>query len=356
MDVDDAIKGAWSGRIAGCLLGKPVEGFYREKLRALLKKTGNFPMSDYIRREAIPEAAFDELSINKDACWMEDALEACPVDDDTNYTAFALKLVETYGRDFRPQDVLEGWMSWIPFLSLCTAERVAYRNGAMGMAPPDTAGYKNPYREWIGAQIRGDLFGYINPGNPELAADMAWRDASISHIKNGIYGEMFIAACIAAAPACGSISDVVAEGLAQIPYSSRLAEQINKMLELYNGEASQEEALNYIYAQFDEKSPHDWCHTVSNALIVVWALLYGRGDFAPSICSAVSAGFDTDCNGATVGSILGMYGGMQIIPPLWYEAYHSALRTTVADYELITIDELARRTSALSSQRYDGAV
>ena len=104
------------------------------------------------------------------------------------------QVIEKYGRDFTPFDVSRAWLAYQPKDAYCTAERVAFCNFVKGFEPPESAIYKNPYREWIGAQIRADYFGYINPGNPELAAEMAWRDASISHTKNGIYGEMFVAA------------------------------------------------------------------------------------------------------------------------------------------------------------------
>jgi len=79
-----------------------------------------------------------------------------PEDDDTNYTLLALKLVEQYGRDFTPDDVAESWLMNLPLLHVCTAERVAYINLAQSLYPPQSASYRNPYREWIGAQIRGD--------------------------------------------------------------------------------------------------------------------------------------------------------------------------------------------------------
>src|SRR5690606_27994138 len=122
------------------------------------------------------------------------------------------------------------WLSTLPYHCTYTAERVAYRNLILGKWPPATSTYRNPYRECIGAQIRADGFGYACPGRPELAAELAWRDASLSHVKNGIYGEMWMAAAIATAFVTDDIYEVIETATSEIPKESRFAAMVRNML------------------------------------------------------------------------------------------------------------------------------
>lgn len=332
---------AWNGRIAGCLLGKPVEGWRRPNLYKMLKATDNYPLSRYMKYSDFSEELVKELHIRKGQ-WADLLRGEADNDDDTNYTTFALKLVETYGRDFTPDNVLESWMNWIPMSATCTAERVAYRNAAMGMEPPMTASYKNPYREWIGAQIRGDYFGYINPGDPKTAADMAWRDASISHVKNGIYGEMWVAAMLAAAAVTNDLATVIDTGLAYIPAASRLRRDLDEVIDLHGKGTDVYEVMEHIHSRYNEFSGNGWCYTNSNAMIVLMALLYGNGDFGKSVCYAVHCAFDTDCNGATVGSIVGMLNGT--VPAEWIAPFGGKLRTDIAGYNHVDAGYMAEIT------------
>lgn len=89
-----------------------------------------------------------------------------PSDDDTNYTVLAGVLIDKYGRDFTPWDVSRVWLDYQPKNAYCTAERVAFCNFVKGYNPPESAIYKNPYREWIGAQIRADYFRLHKSGRP----------------------------------------------------------------------------------------------------------------------------------------------------------------------------------------------
>ena len=349
---DDQLKnklaGAWIGRISGCLLGKPVEGFKRERLNTLLTLTNNYPMHKYILEADLNSEIKEKIDYTSlklwQKCWADTIGGIAPIDDDTNYTVFGLKLIKEYGKDFRPNDVLEAWLSWIPMFATCTAERIAYRNAAMGMYAPQTAIYNNPYREWIGAQIRGDFFGYINPGNAEKSSEMAWRDASISHVKNGIYGEMFIAAMIAAAAVCDDIITIIEVGLDEIPQNSRLRRDIELVLEWYNENLSETQVIDRIHQTYDENDQHGWCHTNSNAMVIVMALLYGKKDFGKSICLSVQAAFDTDCNGASVGSIVGSLVGGDAIPEYWYKIYNQKLATSISGYNEVTVEQLVKET------------
>ena len=339
------IRGAWLGRIAGCLLGKPYEGIRTKELNLVLKATGNFPLSRYTLQSELTEELYEQVQFQlRDHCWA-DTVECAPADDDTNYTVMAAtQILEKYGRDFSPCDVLHTWVECQPKAAYCTAERVAYINFINGYEPPGSAVHKNPYREWIGAQIRADYYGYINPADPEAAADMAWRDASISHVKNGIYGEMFVAAMLAAAAVCDDVKTVILCGLAEIPQQSRLYAEIMEIMNLYDTGKTAGDCASLIHERYDENTMHGWCHTLSNAMIVVMSLLYGGKDYGKSICMAVGCGFDTDCNGATVGSIVGMMIGEAGIPPEWTKPFGETLQTRIFGTEYITVDKLCELT------------
>ncbi len=345
VSLEKKIQGAWYGRIIGCLLGKPVEGAWTSAIHAVLRSSDNFPMHRYIKST---DLKMDVLKDNN-AVWLKDSnsypdkIECAPYDDDTNYTVMAQCMLDNYGDSFTPRDVLETWVQYQGRNAYCTAERVAYINYMKHFMPPQTAIYQNPYREWIGAQIRGDYYGYITK-NPEKAAELAWRDASISHIKNGIYGEMLISAMLAGAHTHQNILDVIYIGLSQIPEKSRLYTQAMALIDDYKNGVSKDEAFKKIHTLYNYKSSHDWCHTISNALIVIASLLYGNGDFGKSICMAVETGFDTDCNGATVGSIVGMLNGIDAIDKEWIAPLNGMLQTQILGHEKVKIDDLIKKT------------
>jgi len=344
----EKIHGAWLGRAYGCYLGKPVEGVKRlagEKfiLENFLGETGQWPLRGHFSLD-YPEEMLARFNLRKG--WGAGP-PFMPEDDDTNYTTVGLALAERKGSAFTPDDVADFWLENIPILHVCTAERVAYRNFCINIRPPQSASYRNPYREWIGAQIRADFWGYAAPANPELAAEYAWRDACISQVKNGIYGEMWVAAMLAAAYVVSDIETIIRAGLAQIPARCRLSEAIGDVLSWRASGRTYEDAVGAIDGRWDENNGHHWCHTISNAQIVATALLWSEGDYATAISRAVLPGFDTDCNGATVGSVMGMILGGSGLPKELVGRLNDRIRTGVQGYLDCSIGEMARRMAGV---------
>ena len=342
------LHGGWLGRICGCMLGKPIEGWRRESIRVNCEETGNWPMTNYVRRPTPAEQK--RINTRKPhntdfAEWktkmLRGSIDGMVEDDDTNYTTIGFAIVKKHGADFTPVDVASFWCNNVPIFHTCTAERVAYRNFVDCIIPPASATYRNPYREWIGAQIRADYFGYANPGNPARAAEWAWRDACISHIKNGIYGEMWVAAMLATAYVENDWVKIIRAGLAQVPADCRLRDDVEKMIAAYTTGQSFEDAVNIVHAQWDEKTGQGWCHTNSNAQVVVIGLLWGEDDYEKTITRAVMPGFDTDCNGATAGSLWGVKHGVDALPKKWIRPMHDTIRTGVDGYHETKISKLA---------------
>ncbi len=340
----DKVKGGWYGRICGCYLGKPLEAVRMPDMKKILTRTGNYPLHRYVDREDVENIDLSDVGhVIKQLAYPRD-FNRMPSDDDTNYMLIAYEVLKRNGRDFTSSDVAEVWLSTQTKHPYCTAERVAYINLINGYAPPESGEYKNAYREWIGAQIRADFYGYINPGDPETAAEMAYRDARVSHVKNGVYGSMWVAAMIAEAYVTDDVKRIIQTGLSQIPSSSRLHKAVTNIIEKHEKGVSAEDCISDIRTRWDEFTAYDWCHTISNAEIVTAALLYGNKDYGKSVCLAVGACFDTDCNGATVGSVVGTAIGYNAIPEYWKSRVHDTLESMLFGYSSVSIGDMAEKT------------
>jgi ADP-ribosylglycohydrolase len=342
--LEDRISGAWVGRIIGNMMGKPFEiGPTRASIRSYLKSVDQYPLASYV---SFPEGADrDQLGRWGYEGFTEGRIDGALRDDDIDYTVLGLHIVETYGVDYTTRDVAYEWLSRLPAYQVFTAERNAYQNLIREVPLAEVGAHHNPFREWIGALIRADIFGFIYAGSPRRAALATFNDAQLSHRANGIYGEMWAAALVASAFTAATPEASIVESLDHIPVSSRLAQEIRSVLDAFRAGATWESAMDDLTARHPRAS---WVHTINNAGALTAAILWGEGDFARTAGLAVTAGLDTDSIGATAGAWAGAFTGAQALPTDLVEPIHDTYKSGVFGIGDVRISDLAARTLALS--------
>jgi ADP-ribosylglycohydrolase len=357
-ELRNKIHGAWLGRAVGCVLGKPLEmSFDQDQIRSYLEGAHAYPLDDFV-----PAQSRNGLPLRRDCVpSMRGYVRYAQEDDDLNYMCLAVKLLETHGPGFSTLDVGMNWLESIPFMWTWGPEHVVYLNLATAVgehAANDIdldaiTNYLNPGEEWLGAQIRTDVYGYVAPNTPELAAALAWRDAYLTHRKSGIYGPMWVGAMHAAAFTLLDMEATIRAGLAQIPARSRFAEAIEQTIAWCRTDSDWRITGRRIVEHFDQ---YAFAGAINNACCVTAALLYGWGDgstsaaerFERTITVAVQLGYDTDCNGATAGSVVGLMLGAHALPAKWTAPLNDTLRTCVVGFGQVSITDMARRTYELS--------
>ena len=336
--VYDQIYGAWLGRAAGCVLGKPVEGWPKARIDKYLKDKNIDILDNYLPFDETVLPGVHKVSTRGNIKFM-------PRDDDMDYVIIGLLALEKRGIKTSARTIANTWVDRLPFHLVYTAEECAYRNFVNSVWPPMSGTYRNPFREWIGAQIRADVFGYVTPGLPEIGAKLAFNDASISHDKNGIYGEMFVAAMLSAAFKLESVKEIINAGLAEIPKNCRLAEAVKETMHWCETLSTWE----LVWEKINESVGHyHGVHTINNAALVVMGLYFGEDNFEKGIVCTVRGGWDTDCTGATVGSILGLRLGAENLPSKWISPLNDQLKSVVRDENDNKISELAKRTLSVA--------
>ncbi|GAB2774125.1 ADP-ribosylglycohydrolase family protein [Streptomyces chlorus] len=352
----DRLEAAWLGRAVGCLLGKPVEKLALDGIRQLARATGNWPLNGYFTALGVPEELAARYPWNRRsaATSLAENIDGMPEDDDLDYPLLNLLLLQRYGKAFTTADVARLWLDELPAGRAFTAERVAYRNLLDGLEPPRTARHRNPFREWIGALIRADVHGWTHPGDPAGAAEQAHRDAVLTHTAGGVHAAMFSAAVIATAAGAGAGGDrpdvhaCLRAGLTVVPPRSRLARAVREAVQLadeHDDFVTVVDRLHTLHAGIH------WVHAVPNTALIAAALTHADGDFTGAVCRAVSGGWDTDSNGATVGGITALLAGSPAaLPERWTAPLKNRLATSVGDFNGVGFDTLARLTCLEASR------
>jgi ADP-ribosylglycohydrolase len=262
-----------------------------------------------------------------------------PEDDDLNFAILALQLVEKHGDALSTEDVAQAWLNDLPAGRVFTAERVAYRNLLDGVDPLRAAVVRNPFREWIGAQIRTDAYGWVHPGDRTAAARLALTDARLSHTGAGVDGAVWVAAMSAAALVLDDPVEAATAGLEAIPADGEIARAVRFGLTL--AEVELDHALDRLHSQYGHLH---WVHSVNNSALAAYALT--APDFGAGIGRAVMGGWDTDSVGATVGAVLGAVLG---VPAEWTAPLDNRIATSLPGMDQVAIDELAARTVAVQN-------
>lgn len=350
------VQGAWTGRAAGCLLGKPVEKIPRAGIEEILRSTGRWPLERYFTAVGLADDVAARWPWNRRSAptSLEENIDGMPEDDDLNYPILALALLERHGRGFTTDDVAQLWLENLPAGRTFTAERAAYRNILDARPVPETATHDNPFREWIGALIRTDLLGWTSPGDVRAAARLAWADARLSHTRNGLYGAQWAAALGAAAMVADGVDEVLDAAGSVVPPDSRLAAAVRLGRELGDAcdgsEAGVRAGLDRLHAEYGHLH---WVHVLNNAAVIAFALSAGRGEFGPSVSAAVTAGWDTDSAAATVGAVVGALRP-DAIGERWTAPLHGRIATSLPGGEQ-RIADLAARTVSLAPPSGDAA-
>jgi len=311
----DKVLACWLGKNIGGTLGTPLEG---------QRHMHDLTFYDPVPKEPLPN-------------------------DDLDLQLVWLKMLEEEGISPPLPAFAKYWMQytsaypWNEYGFCC-------RNLARGLMPPISGCFENYYVDEMGSPIRSEIWACTAPADPQLAAARAWKDSAMDHAGGeGMHGEMFWAAVESAAFVEDDPLTLIRIGLSMIPVPCGISRVVREALWCHENGVRWAEARHRINDIFGHLQP---CNAVPNHGFTILGWLYGK-DFGDKLCKAVNCGYDTDCTGATLGSVLGILGGTASIPAKWREPVGDSIilhKYTGKFNSPLDVYELTDRTVALAER------
>lgn len=320
-DYEERVYAGVLGKIIGVYLGRPVENWSYE---GIMERLGEIEY--YIH---------DKLNV-----------PLIVTDDDISGTFTFLRALPDYGntKEITAEQIGQTWLNylienrtvlWWGGLGNST-EHTAYLRLKNGIPAPKSGSMAlngQVVAEQIGAQIFIDGWGMVAPGEPDLAAELARRAASVSHDGEAIYAAQVVAALVAQGFVESDMGALLDTATSLIPKDSlifRLIADLREWRIAYPDWRKARELLSQEYG-YDKYGGN--CHVIPNHGLIILSLLYGDDDFQRSLMIVNTCGWDTDCNSGNVGCILGVKNGLAGIEagPDWRGPVNDMLYLPTAD-------------------------
>lgn len=294
--------------------------------------------------------------------------------DDLDIQLLWLTALEERGVDIDAHTLAEYWLLYVT--PHWAEYGLAKANLRAGLAPPLSGSVNNPYQHSCGAFIRSEIWACIAPGHPRIAAYFGYQDGILDHGDGeGTYAAVFCAALESAAFVVTDIDALLEIALSYIPDHCGVAKAVACVRECYAADKTWREAREALLTDFRggsawfpiseedlakgyDKGVVGW-DAPSNIGIIVTGLLYGEGDFARTLCTAVNCGEDTDCTAATVGALFGIMHSIDAIPNEWIEPIGRKIKTACLNlgelppfggYLPQDVDEMTDRTERIAHE------
>lgn len=235
--------------------------------------------------------------------------------DDLDLQLVWLKAVQDLGPKAVNERVLgEYWLTYIG--PNWNEYGIGKGNLREGFVPPLSGELNNDaWKHSNGAWIRTEIWACLFPANPEVAIRFAYYDACVDHgYGEGTYAAIFIAAMESAAFVIQDVNHLLELGLSKIPSDCRVARAVRLVMNEYAKGTDWKTVRQMLV---EDSADIGWFQAPANVAYVVLGLLYGEGDFKRSMILAINCGDDTDCTGATIGSLMGIMGGTAYLPSDW---------------------------------------
>ncbi len=309
------------GKMIGVYLGRPIEGWRYENI---IKRLGE--INYYVH---------DKLNV-----------PLIVTDDDLSGTfTFVRALADyDYRRDLTPAQIGQTWLNYVVEGKTIlwwggigdVTEHTAYLRLKHGIPAPQSGSIElngATMAQQIGSQIFIDGWAMVVPGDPEFAADLARRAASVSHDGEAIYAAQVVAAIEAQAFVEPDINKLIDTAVSLIPADSVIYRMIADLREWHQREPDWHKTRQQIADVYGYDNYEGNCHIVPNHALIIFALLYGDDHFQKSLMIVNTSGWDTDCNSGNVGCIMGIKNGLAGIEqgPDWRSPVADRLYLPTAD-------------------------